>query len=211
MAKYKTILFDWDGTLAKTIPVWEESFKRVFNTLHMSIDIDAVTGKLWVDSSVLNEIGIEHEGFFDLVYEQLSQNYAKTPLYDGALDALKSLKKIGMGLALVTSTRRKYVLEALAFHQLEPLFEVVVASEDVELHKPDPQPYQKALSLLSEPKETSIIVGDSRFDLAGSKNAGLDCILFFPDDNKRYYNDNDLLTFEPTYVVKDYKELLKIL
>ncbi len=209
--KYEAILFDWDGTLARSIPVWEHAFTSVFETLHMPININEATEKLWLDSQILIELGIDHEGFFDLVYEQLSRSYYQTPLYDEVERTLLQLQKSGIKMALVTSTRRKLVILALEYHHLLAYFTCVVASEDVINHKPSPEPYELALAHLSSPKENTIIVGDSKFDLLGSVNVGIDCALFFPKENKTYYNEAELKALNPKYVWESHSQVLHVI
>ncbi|PIP52939.1 hypothetical protein COX08_03780 [Candidatus Beckwithbacteria bacterium CG23_combo_of_CG06-09_8_20_14_all_34_8] len=209
--KYDTILFDWDGTLAQTIDIWEEAFHNVFDSLHMPINIDQATEKLWLDSAILNDFGIEHEGFFDLVYEKLSQNYTKTTLYQGTIDLLIKLKEKNIKLALVTSTRRKPVLEALVYHQLSLYFQIVVASEDVVSHKPSGEPYEMAMNQLGSSKDNSLIVGDSKFDLIASQNAQIDSVLFLPGENEKHYKKEELLIYKPKYIINELSKILEII
>ena len=56
---------------------------------------------------------------------------------------------------------------------LEHLFEVVVASEDTERHKPDPAPVLLALDRMSARPEGAAYVGDSPFDVAAANAAGV--------------------------------------
>jgi len=209
--KYHAILFDWDGTLAQTIPVWEKAFTSVFNSLHMPIDVKHTTEQLWLDSAILNDLGIEHEGFFDLVYEQLAHDYFKTALYEGAVEIIAKLKELDFKLAVVTSTRKKPINSAIQYHQLESYFQVIIASEDVALHKPNAQPYELAVGQLGSEKSSVLIIGDSRFDLLGSANAKIDSVLFLPKENEKYYNKEYLLKLKPNYVITNYQDLIKIL
>lgn len=210
-SKYTTILFDWDGTLAQTIPVWEEAFRTVFNTLHMAIDINEATQKLWLDNAVLNELGIEHDGFFDLVYEQLDQNFPQTALYPKAKEVLEQLNTKGFQLALISNTRRPLVIKALEYHQLLSYFKSVVAGADTKNHKPNVEPYELTLSRLQISPVNCLVVGDSRFDLLGSANAEIDSALFLPKENEKYYNKEDLLKLKPAHVITNLTDLLQIL
>jgi len=206
--KYDTVLFDWDGTIAQTIEIWERAFRDVFDSLHMNININQITEKLWLDSAILNDLGIEHSGFFDLVYEKLSQNFGKAPLYSGVEDVLNKLKLENIKLALVTSTRRKTVLPSIAYHHLNLYFPVIVASEDVSNHKPAAEPYELALTQLGSNKKNALIVGDSKFDILGSQNAEVDCALFLPKENEKHYQREELIQYKPKYVINSLLQIL---
>jgi len=89
-------------------------------------------------------------------------------------------------------------------------FDVVITHEDTEKHKPHAEPLEKALAQLGGNKEKAVMIGDSDKDLGAAKNAGVDSILFYPKEHERFYRLDDLKRFGPTYVVDDFREVLKI-
>jgi len=56
---------------------------------------------------------------------------------------------------------------------MSDLFDVVVGSDDTELHKPEPEPIHKALELLQARPADAAYVGDSPFDVAAARAAGV--------------------------------------
>ncbi|HEY5478632.1 MAG TPA: HAD-IA family hydrolase, partial [Gaiellaceae bacterium] len=56
---------------------------------------------------------------------------------------------------------------------LEGLFDVIVTSEDTELHKPNPEPLLLALRKLEATPAEAAYVGDSPFDVEAANAAGL--------------------------------------
>ena len=52
-------------------------------------------------------------------------------------------------------------------------FDVVVGSDDTQRHKPDPEPVLKALELLEADAADAAYVGDSPFDVAAARGAGV--------------------------------------
>ena len=97
-------------------------------------------------------------------------------LMPGARDALSRLRSAGVPLALVSSGDGAYVRTALGRHGLEGTFQVLVTEQDVERHKPDPEPYLKAADLLGMPPRNCLAVEDSPTGLASAQAAGLLCI-----------------------------------
>jgi pyrophosphatase PpaX len=63
----------------------------------------------------------------------------------------------------------------LAFKRLgiEPWFDVVVTCDDTVTHKPDPEPIQLALERLGARPADAAYVGDSPFDVAAARAAGV--------------------------------------
>ena len=56
---------------------------------------------------------------------------------------------------------------------LENYFDVLIATEDTERHKPDPQPVLTACERLCVAPDDALYVGDSVFDILCGKNAGM--------------------------------------
>jgi DNA ligase (NAD+) len=59
------------------------------------------------------------------------------------------------------------------FPALASAFDVVVAHEDTDRHKPDPDPVLLAVSKLGGTTAEAVYVGDSPFDIGAAKNAGV--------------------------------------
>ena len=77
----------------------------------------------------------------------------------------------GFKLAVVTSKINETALMGLRLTGLDQFFDVVVALDHVEKHKPDPEPIDLALSKLGSTRQEAIMVGDSDFDILAGKNA----------------------------------------
>jgi pyrophosphatase PpaX len=78
-------------------------------------------------------------------------------------------------VAVVTSKRRFSVEMALkSFPGLGEVVDQWVTMEDTEQHKPRPEPLLKGLELLGDiPREEAAYVGDSPFDVAAARAAGV--------------------------------------
>jgi pyrophosphatase PpaX len=93
------------------------------------------------------------------------------------LELIPRLRAEGRRLGLVTAKRHRTVALALdRFPVLEEELEVVVAHEDTERHKPDPDPVLLALERLEATPEEAAYVGDSPFDVRAAKAAGVAAI-----------------------------------
>ncbi|HYM64001.1 MAG TPA: HAD-IA family hydrolase, partial [Gaiellaceae bacterium] len=93
--------------------------------------------------------------------------------FEGVQEVLEHLHAEGRKLGIVTAKRRQTV--DLAFEQLgiECYFDVVVTTDDTELHKPHPEPVLRALELVDATPAEAAFVGDSPFDIQAGKAAGV--------------------------------------
>ena len=131
-------------------------------------------------------------------------------LYPDALEVLEGLHNTGKKLCLITTSPHENIQHLLEKYNLHRLFHGVVAYEDTVKHKPHAEPIEKALELLEGTKEKAVMIGDSDKDLGAAQNAGIDSILFYPDEHKKFYSLETLKMHQPTHIVEDFRKVLDI-
>jgi pyrophosphatase PpaX len=89
------------------------------------------------------------------------------------LDVLERLRGEGRRLGIVTAKRHATVRLAFEVCPIEEFFDAVVAADDTERHKPDPDPVLLALERLQARPEDTAYVGDAPFDVQSAKAAGV--------------------------------------
>jgi len=209
MKKYQYILLDWDGNLAKTLDIWLEAFKvpMVARGFHLTDEeVGSSFGSFQEHMAARGMIDVE-EAFQEAV-DVAKHRLPSVELYPDALEVLEFLHSSGKKLALITTSSHAAVDPLLKSHGLDRLFDVVVCSDDTTHHKPNPEPLEKALSLLGGSKDQAIMIGDSDKDLGAANNFGIDSVLFYPDEHKKFYSIGSLKELNPTYVVEDFKEIM---
>jgi HAD superfamily hydrolase (TIGR01549 family) len=94
--------------------------------------------------------------------------------YPGAVEVLEGLREQGVRLALVTNGTSDLQRRKLAVAGLEEYFDVVVASCDIGIGKPDPAIFHVALEALGVGASEAVMVGnDLDRDIAGAAAAGV--------------------------------------
>src|SRR5207249_1315152 len=93
--------------------------------------------------------------------------------YDGVAEAVSAMHAAGVQLAAVTSKSRRLALRDLEFVGLLSHFSAIVAEEDAARHKPHPDPLLVALERLGSAPEGALMVGDSPYDIAAARAAGV--------------------------------------
>ena len=129
----KTAIFDFDGTLADTIPLCLEAFRRAVNDLDGRVLTDreiernfgpddlGVIRKLFPGKPEWHERGRE---LFIHYYQELHAEMAPAP-FAGTVELLHSLRNSGIRLAMVTGKRRESADISLKFFHLDGFFPVL--------------------------------------------------------------------------------------
>ena len=108
----------------------------------------------------------------------------------GARDLLLAIKERGHRLVLASSGKPKHVDFAVDLLDAREIADAITSSEDAEATKPAPDLLQVALKKLGAGKDdSSVMIGDSVWDVEAAKNAGMPAIAVrsggFGDDELR--------------------------
>lgn len=209
--KITTLLFDLDGTLINTNDLIIASFTATLNHYYPDKysreDILPFIGPPLRDTFY----SIDRERVDEMIARYREHNLenhdAMVTQYDGVYETIKILHEEGYKIGIVTTKKRDVVRKGLQLSKLEEFFEVIVALDDVERAKPDPEPVLKALHLLGSSPEEAIMVGDNHHDILAGKNAGTKTAGVAWTVKGRAY----LEEFEPDYILDHMGDLLTIL
>ncbi len=173
------ILFDMDGTLIDSEPLW----------LKAEIEVMAEVGCHWDEQDQINCLGGPAErterymqersqnltpyGYFiNRVHEVMRARITnELDLIPNALSLLKECKDAGIKTALVTASSRD--LMTIVLKRFPPgTFDVVVSGDDVEKSKPDPAPYLLAAKQLSVDISKCLVLEDSLTGVQSGLSSG---------------------------------------
>ena len=93
------------------------------------------------------------------------------PLFDGVLELLDTLENDGWLLAVATGKSDRGLKHCLEGHDIHARF-VSLQTADRHPSKPHPSMVEQALADAGAAAETSIVIGDTSFDMAMAVNAG---------------------------------------
>jgi HAD superfamily hydrolase (TIGR01509 family) len=174
-------LWDFDGTLADTEPLWIEAEYELITRLGgtwSEEQANELVGNSLIDSGsyILNAIGRRDlepawvvEQLLGRVVEILGER--PMPWRPGALELLTSLREAGVPCALVSASYRVLLDAALA--QLPAgTFAVSVAGDEVSQGKPHPEPYEKACAALGVDARQCVVFEDSVTGATSGNAAG---------------------------------------
>jgi len=203
-----TLLFDLDGTLIDTNPLILKSFEhtlgyyypdRTFSHEELLPFIGPTLEKSFseMDAELWREMVAFYRSYNIAMHDELVLEYP------GVLDGLRDLKERGYKLAIVTSKSGRVARKGLELFGLTPLFDAVIAADDVTLEKPATEPFEKAMALLGATPEETVMVGDNDTDIHGGKNAGLKTVAVGWAIKGRAY----LEALEPDLIIDSMKDL----
>jgi pyrophosphatase PpaX len=178
--RYPVVLFDFDGTIVDSGAIILASFRHATREV-LEEEVPDLQVRAMLGGAGLHEqmAAIAPDRVDELVAAYRRHNaplHAELACCAGMLDVLDRLHAEGRRLGIVTAKRHETVELAFARLPLRDYFEVIVGADDTELHKPHPEPILFALRKLGADPADAAYVGDSPFDVAAARAAGVHAI-----------------------------------
>lgn len=172
----KAIIFDFDGTLADTLPVCFYAFQAVFkefdNKEVTSDEVKAMFGPSETGIIKENLLASNQDKAIELYYDKYSEKHRELVVENEEInDLLRSLKKEGYQLGIVTGKAKRSLIISLDCLQMNDLFDVIITGDDVTMPKPHPEGLNKALAQLHIKNTEAVFLGDSDADIQAGKQA----------------------------------------
>src|SRR3569833_3160246 len=178
---YKTILFDFDGTLVPSLDLWLQAFQYAIAQYGREIPEQTIIDRFYYRdyADVCAEFDFPSgEEMAKHVHDGIAVAYESAELFDDARKVLAAVGAAGMKTGLVTSAPRPQVVAALNRLGIDVFFDTIVTGDDIVNFKPHPEPVLLALSNLDELPENTLFVGDYIFDVLAGNAAGTTTGLF---------------------------------
>lgn len=172
-------LFDFDGTLADTerfgIELDEEAyaFYGITPTPAEKASLAGTDGSESVPALFrAHGMSVSAEEFFarrrpsDVIYQEFPIKASP-----GAAEVMRRLHADGARIAVVSTTRHALVETGLRRIGLANLVDLVIGGDDVEHHKPDPEPYARVLEAFGVAPTEAVAFEDSPAGVASAQSA----------------------------------------
>lgn len=125
----------------------------------------AETGRDWVDSLEIVASA------FDEADRYIQNKAQQTPLFEGAVELLKSLSSVGLKIGVLSSDITENVRDFVRTYQLESYISLEMGVF-AGLSKPDPKLFHQACEQLGVQPVNALMVGDSQADVEMARSAG---------------------------------------
>jgi HAD superfamily hydrolase (TIGR01509 family) len=180
----EAVVFDMDGVLIDSEPVWERVRRRFVADRGGRWAADAQDRMMGMSTGEWSAYLAADFGIAGLTARQVAAEVIAAmaveysghlPLLPGAVDAVRILAG-RWPLGVASSSPRSLIQTVLAAADLESAFKAVVSSEEVPRGKPDPDVYLAAAGRLSVAPEACAAIEDSSNGLRAAAAAGFTVI-----------------------------------
>jgi len=181
----EAVVFDMDGVLVDSEPIWRAIEQEVFGGLGIDVTEDDLLETMGVRvGDVVERWHRRHpwdRPSRQEVAETIVARVADAIEQGGALnkEALRAVEYghgLGLALALASSSPMRLIRAVLSLGGLSDRFDVVLSAEDEEEGKPDPAVYLSAARELGVAPERCLAVEDSVNGVRSAKAAGMVCV-----------------------------------
>ncbi|MGB8956382.1 MAG: pyrophosphatase PpaX [Tumebacillaceae bacterium] len=208
---YTYALFDLDGTILDTNELILSSFEHALNIhapgQYAREDILPHMGRALVDQMEFFAPGRGSEVIPTYRKFNIEKHDELVVEFPHSQAVLRQLKEAGVKIGIVTSKIRLTAEMGLKLTGMHDLVDAIITIEDVEKHKPDPEPVQRALALLGGTPSQAIMVGDSPYDIQAGQAAGTATV----GVKWSLRGEAGLAPFGPDHLIGDMRELLTII
>lgn len=196
MQYIKAVIFDMDGVLIDSEPLWRIAMIQGFNDIGIEFtdaDCRSTTGMRFKE---VVEHWFNHHNITHSTPTQLNDSViahlidlikTKGEVMSGAFELLEFLKSKKFPLGLATSSSHILVDAVLEKTQTKPYFSSVTSAEFLKHGKPHPEVFFKCAQNLNVLPENCLVIEDSVNGVKAGKAAGM-TVIAIPDSEHK--NDN---------------------
>ncbi len=180
----RALVFDFDGLILETETPSYDTWAEIYKEHGQELPMDLWHGYIGTDTGfdpAGHLAALVGEGF-DREATQMRRDARKTELI-AALDVMAGVreyvadaKRLGLRLAVASSSSRWWVLGHLERLRLHAEWDAVLTRDDVARTKPAPDLYLAAVEALGVAPGEAVAFEDSRNGIAAAKDAGLLCV-----------------------------------
>ncbi|MHC1611515.1 MAG: HAD family hydrolase [Candidatus Methanospirareceae archaeon] len=208
--KFKTGLFDMDGTLIDSSKAILSSVKEAARILGLRIPGDReIKGIIHLPSKLSFRVLYPDKDpcVFDSVFLSLMRSKFKPMIKEvpRAKMTLELIREKGIGIGIVTTKDRESAEETIRNFHLP--YDLLLTAEDTERTRPDPEPLLKAINLLNSTAAQTFYCGDTPQDIIQGRRAGVKTI----GVTTGLYSKEELEKEKPDFVFDNIEAVLGIL
>lgn len=211
--KYKAAIFDMDGTILNTLEDLADSVNHTLKSNGLPErtieEVRSFVGngiRKLIERAVPANTNIE---IIEKVFDDFKKYYKdhcaiKTRPYEGIVELLDSLKKLGVKVA-VNSNKADFAVQELCNQYFPGIFDYALGEKEGINKKPAPDGVNLILNALAIEKSGAVFIGDSDVDIETAINSKVDGIAVtwgFRDKDFLKENGASVFADTPQHILK---------
>jgi beta-phosphoglucomutase family hydrolase len=174
------LIFDCDGTLADTMPAHYVAWCEMLGRHGIAFPIEQFYGLGGMPTDRIIRLLADQAGVTGV--DVAAMTLEKESIYLEAIDAVRPIAPVvaiaaayrGMRPMAVASGGERYIVErTLATIGVQDWFQAIVAAEDTERHKPEPDVFLEAARRIGVAPGECVVFEDTEFGLEAARRAGM--------------------------------------
>lgn len=190
---FKNIIFDVDGVLIDSMPIWENSanlyLENVWGIIpYRELDRDCATMSLLEAGAYIKkcypQITASEKELADGVVGYIRERYLKAPAKPEMIETVKALFNQGYHLYLATASETENVRGVLNNLGVWECFEEIFTCTDIGYSKSYSEYFYSVADMIGVPCRELLIIEDSLHSMVTAKEAGLTVIGVYDESSK---------------------------
>ena len=200
----QTVIFDMDGVIIDSEPVYFEIDKQMFEELNIAVSFEEHCSYVGTSSqnmwnAIITKHGVAEQPAelmrkeYSLYLEHLANAKDLQPI-DGVVELIHELYKDNFKLVLASSSQMASIDIVLNKFKLDELFIAKVSGSELAHSKPHPEIFLRSARLIKSDPSECIVIEDSKNGVTAAKAAGMKCIGFLnPNSGHQDLKNADLV------------------
>lgn len=210
----KHIIFDLDGTLIDSMPIWRgtgEAFlkRHQFPVPENLLDIVKSQTLYQTAAYFRDTLGVpmEPQAIVEEIISYVEEAYRSTiPLRDGAKAYLDAMAQRGVKMCILTASEANYIQPALDRLGIRPYFDRILTCTELGEYKEDGKAFLTAMQQLGGTLEDTVVFEDAAYAVKGAKTAGFTVYAILDETIRK--QEIEKIKAVADHCFSSYKELL---
>lgn len=177
MNDIQLVITDFDGTLVDTFEANFRAYENAFASNNLSISREQYKACFGFRfDKFMDAMDISDEAIKNSIREikaKVYPNYFEYLILNKTLISLIiKMKQGGCKTAIASTARQKNLMNVINYYELEDIFDLILAGEDVVKGKPNPEIYLSVMDKLGIMAEHTLVFEDSKIGFEAATTAG---------------------------------------